>query len=335
MHPATSDTPAALPARIASSGGSGSTVPSTTGWNVSAPAGGPPSRPSGVWRRASTAAWAASTASTGASSTPSTAVAGDRPSSVSTCSVAHSAASAWWTCAVAPLCAIALRNSPDAAGVPSSVPTLIAAGRLAEDRDVAGVAAEGRRCCRAPTRGPPPGRGCRWRPSRPGSVEVGQVQEPEHAEPVVDRDDDGVAPPGEVGAVVPGHAAGAGGEAAAVDPHQHRAGSAVGGRREHVEEQAVLARRPVLGAQHGLGGRGVLGGDGAELGGVADAVPALDPHGRPEPLGGGVADAAELPDVPLLEALDAAGRCVDDHTLNATNDLTRGSGFLAGPVDGR
>ena len=149
------------------------------------------------------------------------------------------------THAPAPLCAIALWNSPRAAGSAEQRADAVRAGRLAEDRHVVGVAAERRRCCRAPTRARRPGRGCPRCPSRRASAPnvVGEVQEAERAEPVVDRDDDDVAVLREVRAVVPRHRARAEDVRAAVDPHHHRPARVVARGRPHVEVEAVFARR--------------------------------------------------------------------------------------------
>ena len=62
--------------------------------------------------------------------------------------------------------------------------------------------------------------------ARPGDVvadEVGEVEVAEDAEAVVQGDDDDVAGPAQVDAVVEHDRAGPGLEAAAVQPHQHRA----------------------------------------------------------------------------------------------------------------
>ena len=93
-------------------------------------------------------------------------------------------------------------------------------------------------------------------------------EEAEHAEPVVDGDDDG-AVRRELGAVVV--AAGVLREAAAMDPHEHRAAAVVAAaqrRRGDVQVQAVLVERP---GRHERARR--LRAARRELGGVADAVP--------------------------------------------------------------
>ena len=85
-------------------------------------------------------------------------------------------------------------------------------------------------------------------PALPGAREraaeqVGEVQEAERTEAVVDRDDDDVAVHREVRAVVPRRVARAPDERAAVDPHHHRPARVVARRGPHVEVEAVLAVR--------------------------------------------------------------------------------------------
>ena len=77
-------------------------------------------------------------------------------------------------------------------------------GRLTEHGDVAGVAAERRRCSPGPTGARRSGRAGRRCPSPRSRGEALEVEEAEGAEPVVERDDDDVAA-GQVRAVVPGH----------------------------------------------------------------------------------------------------------------------------------
>ena len=108
------------------------------------------------------------------------------------------------THAPAPLCAIALRNSPRAAGMREQRADAVGAGRLAEDRDVVGIAAERRDAVAHPLerRDLVEDAGV----ARTGELvaeQVGEVQEPERPEPVVDRDDDDVAVLRELRAVVP------------------------------------------------------------------------------------------------------------------------------------
>jgi hypothetical protein len=73
-----------------------------------------------------------------------------------------------------------------------------------------------------------------------GAEYLAQVQVAEDVQPVVDGDGDRVALPGQRAAVVHGGAAGAVGEAAAVQPDHHRPRLAVEAGRPDVEEQAVL-----------------------------------------------------------------------------------------------
>ena len=75
-----------------------------------------------------------------------------------------------------------------------------------------------------------------------GRPERRMGQEPQRAEPIVDGDDDDVAPRDQPPAVV-GLAAAAH-ERAAVDPHHHRPRRSRRRRRPHVEGQAVLVALP-------------------------------------------------------------------------------------------
>ena len=72
--------------------------------------------------------------------------------------------------------------------------------------------------------------------------QLGEMEKAEGAEPVVDGHDDDVAPWHQAGAVVPGDAARAGGERAAVDPDHDRPAGVVEAGGPDVERQAVLAR---------------------------------------------------------------------------------------------
>src|SRR5207302_7240279 len=87
---------------------------------------------------------------------------------------------------------------------------------------------------------------------------VAQVRmggEPEHAQAVVDGDDDHIAAPRQCRAVVEGAAARTARETAAVHPHHHGAAAAVGGRGPHVEREAVLVLARLLAAQRLAAGR--------------------------------------------------------------------------------
>ena len=143
----------------------------------------------------------------------------------------------------APLSPIALWNSPRASGDAISALTANEPGRLAEDRDVAGIAAERRDVVLDP-------------PQRRDLIEhavvarrvaaglarqLGMREEPEHAEPVVERDEHHALARERL-AVVARLGAGAGLKAAAVNPHHHRqpiAGGLAGVQMLRVE--AVLA----------------------------------------------------------------------------------------------
>ena len=87
-------------------------------------------------------------------------------------------------------------------------------------------------------------------PCELGAEQVGEVQEAERPEPVVDRDDDDVAvlhervPSYHGVSPAPEH------ERAAVDPHHHRPPRVVARGRPHVEVEAVLARYAALLAEH-------------------------------------------------------------------------------------
>ena len=146
-----------------------------------------------------------------------------------------------------------------------------------------------------------------------GGVEVAELHEAEHAEPVVDGHDDDVTLPSERGAVV--GVAGTGGVGAAVDPEEHRAAGPVRRRGVDVEEEAVLVPNDVARRQGARRGPGDLGRRGAETGGVVDAVPPADGYRWREAAspGGwlGVADAEELVDAVAFPAPDRAERGVD------------------------
>jgi hypothetical protein len=113
--------------------------------------------------------------------------------------------------------------------------------------------------------------------------EVAEVEQARQAEPVVDRDGDD-ALLGERHAVIQRRRARAHDERAAVDPHHDRVRAGAGGR-EHVEVQAVLAGLDLVGdaAHHRDPRIARLGGDRAEVRGVADAGPRRGRRGRPEP----------------------------------------------------
>ena len=132
-------------------------------------------------------------------------------------------------------------------------------------------------------------------------------QEPQHAEPVVDRDDhDAVGR--QFGAVIV--AAGVFRQRAAMDPHQDRPpGVAARRRRVHVEVQAILASG--AGRQERVRVRvRVLRAARREAGGVADAMPAGRwPRGAPAqvPDGGSGVGQSEI----LLDGAPGHGRAAD------------------------
>jgi hypothetical protein len=121
---------------------------------------------------------------------------------------------------------------------------LPAAARLAKNRDVVGVPAERSDVVPHPLEGRSEVE--RARIARIGVLlagELGQVEEPEVAEPVIDGHDDHVAASGQPPPVVLRAAAGAGGPGPAVEPHEDRPVAAVGPGREDIQDQAVLALR--------------------------------------------------------------------------------------------
>ena len=186
------------------------------------------------------------------------------------------------------------------------------AGRLAEDSDVAGIAAEVLDVVAHPLE-----RGDLVEdPAVPRAGEVvAHVHEAERAEAVVDRDHDHVVP-GERCAVVPGVSSRSAGEPPSMDPHHHRLRIAAGAGGEHVEVQAVLARLDVLRCGQELRARVPrLWRAGPETVGHPDVVPRGRLFGRTPPPGphrrGRERDAAELEDARLLDPLDLAVAGVD------------------------
>ena len=175
-----------------------------------------------------------------------------------------------------PLCAIARWNSPFGARRGDERGGEIRAGRFAEHRHVAGVAAEGRDVALHPLQ-------------RHDGVEhavvagdlrlrfrreLGVREEAERAEAVVQRDDDG-AFAREAVARVARLGARAAGEAAAVQPdHDGPAVVRRVGRRPDVQIEAVLARRR-RGRAFGPPGRALRAAR-RVLGGRADAGPLRD-----------------------------------------------------------
>ena len=143
-----------------------------------------------------------------------------------------------------------------------------------------------------------------------------EVEEAEHAQPVVDRDDDDVAVPGE-GSVPSYQGTSSRSRRRTPPPWIHtitgRAPSSAAGVKTLRIRQSSPDGRSCP-PEHRLGRRRVLRGDRTERRGVADAGPRLDAARRPEALGPGVGDAPELVDAPLLEPLHLAGERVDDHT---------------------
>ena len=185
------------------------------------------------------------------------------------------------------------------------------AGRLAEDRDVVGIAAEAGDVVAHPAQ-----RGHLVAHAVVAAVRVVAVGErlvvevAQRAEAVVDRDQHDVAAPGEVLAVVDRRRAGAAGEAAAVDPDHHRARRVVDAGRPDVEREAVFVDRLFPGAEQFDAGHEGLHRAGAELVGLAHAVPGFGIARRaPAQLAQrrrGVGNAAEDGDVVFLASRDSA-----------------------------
>ena len=146
-------------------------------------------------------------------------------------------------------------------------------GRLAEDGDVAGIAAEGADVVPHPLQ-----RGDLVEQAAIG-VSVAEIEEPIGADPVVDgHADDAVA--GETAAVIPGRRTRAViREHPARDPHHHRLPGRPEVGRPDVEGQAVLAGSASSGgsSSRDLRGVGRLGGLRAVGERVAHAAPGLQP----------------------------------------------------------
>ena len=201
------------------------------------------------------------------------------------------------------------------------------ARRLAEDRDVAGVAPERRDLVAHPFE-----RGhlveetlvARCAGSRSAEA-VAQAQEAEGAEPVVDGDHHHVPPPGQRRAVVEHLGARAEQEGAAVDPHQDRPPPPVGRGRPDVQIEAVLAGTADAQAHDGPDERAVLRGRRPEARGVVRAGPRLGRLGRPEATRpdrrAGVGNPAEHREACLGQAAHAtpAGLDQDVHGLYTTS----------------
>ena len=159
-----------------------------------------------------------------------------------------------------------------------------AARRLAEDRHVAGVAAERGDVVAHPLQRRDLVAEAEVGVERPlGRGVAGDVGEPERAEPVVERDVDDVAGAGERVPGVPRHGRRPHAERAAVDPHHHRPRRAGRRRRDHVDRQAVFAHRGAAARAEQVEPAALLRRHRAERGRVAHARPRLRRPGRPEP----------------------------------------------------
>ena len=185
-----------------------------------------------------------------------------------------------------PLWAIALWNRTVRRGHGEQCRHGDAAGGLAEDRDVARVAAEALDVVVDPLQRGDLVQLADVGGRTPGIAAVpAEIEVPERSDAVVDRHHDDVAAFGQRAAVVRGLRSRSVAEPAAVDPEQHRSPCTVQRRRVHVERQAVLAlgdRRPETGRDER-----VLRGGVAELDRVARAGP------RVERLGCGEATVAD------------------------------------------
>ena len=144
----------------------GRTSPPMTGWNVSAPTATPPSPRTSRFSGASTAAWARRRSATGAASRASTAPSWDTPRAPTKASVTRSAVAGAVDMGGGAALGDGPVEQPGRGRRAEQRADAHAARRLAEDRDVAGVAAEARDVVAHPAPAPRPGRGCRWRPSR-------------------------------------------------------------------------------------------------------------------------------------------------------------------------
>ena len=159
-----------------------------------------------------------------------------------------------------------------------------AARRLAEDRHVAGVAAERGDVVAHPLQRRDLVAEAEVRVERPlGGGIAGDVGEAERAEPVVERDVDDVAGAGERVPGVPRHGRRPDAERAAVDPHHHGPRRAGRRRRDHVDRQAVFAHRGAAARAEQVEPATLLRRHRAERGRVAHSRPRLRWPGRPEP----------------------------------------------------
>jgi hypothetical protein len=197
-----------------------------------------------------------------------------------------------------------------------------AARRLAEDRDVVGVAAEALDVVAHPAERRDLVAQAEVRGAGQGVArQQAQMREAHRPEPVVDRDDHGVAAPGQLVAGVDRGGAGAHQEAASVDPDEDRAPVGIQARGEDVQGEAVVSDASggcVDEREHGH----------RELRRHL-ARPRRVPHTGPR--GGGlgrleaprtdqrrgVGDGTEGMDLPLESALEPSGSRIDDATHRA------------------
>ena len=191
-------------------------------------------------------------------------------------------------------------EQPDGSGGRELPADAVGARRLAGERHVVRVAAEGRRVAVDPAKG-----GLLvHQPERPRPLQTGETEEAEDAQPVVDRDDDqrpGLGEPPGVDVAARARA-----EPAAVHPDEHREPRV----RARADGHGDVEREAVLGVARGRGVRGA--GRGGELG-AAGAGDERGPRARPR--GGWLRRLpAQLPDRGrgVRDALVAQHRPVDD-----------------------
>ena len=192
------------------------------------------------------------------------------------------------------------------------------ARRLAEDRDLRGVAAEGRDLLPHPLERrhlveDPLVSGRR----QPLAAERLQVEEAEHAEAIVERDDDHVAASGEDGTVVDRLGARTDDEAAAVDPDEDGPARPVEPGGPDVQREAVLVHRTHVEGECRAERARALPGRRSEAGGVAEARPGRERSRREEAARAhrrrGVRDAAKDMNAVLEEAPELPAPGLDDH----------------------
>ena len=309
--PMTRSTPEAAPAATASRGSIGRNVPSTVGRK------GRGTRP-GSGRLLPSSAVAA-TSSVAAMSSNDAWSHDATPNIEARRSPARSASSTVCTC-TPPLCTMARRKRPRAAGQPSSAATLKPPADSPKMVTLSGSPPKAAMfSCTQSQRG----NLVLHAPIADQAVRIGELPVPEEAQrtqSVVDRDHDGVAVADQVAASVEEHRAAPRREAAAVDEHHDRpAALRVEVRRPDIEEQAVLALRfrcVGIGRARDPGNGGRLRRDGPERRRVPDRVPRLcgqrwAPAERTD-RGTRVRHTRERPQVAAPDTPQPPLSCVDD-----------------------